>query len=79
MMVSFLLGKQNFSFIIEGRTGEKQWGCPLSAGCYSRKQGDLQTVRHQTSDIKLPQGSGPSCRRVILSASEESRYMRFVE
>ena len=32
MMVSFLLGKQNFSFIIEGRTGEKQWGCPLSAG-----------------------------------------------
>lgn len=35
MMVSFLLGKQNFSFIIEGRTGEKQWGCPLSAyRCY---------------------------------------------
>ena len=35
MMVSFLLGKQNFSFIIEGRTGEKQWGCLLSAGCWA--------------------------------------------
>jgi hypothetical protein len=53
MMVSFLLGKQNFSFIIEGRTGEKQWGCPLSAESYSRKQGDLQTVRYQASRLTV--------------------------
>ena len=43
MMVSFLLGKQNFSFIIEGRTGEKQWGCPLTAvrrvlGCIPERE-----------------------------------------
>ena len=43
MMVSFLLGKQNFSFIIEGRTGEKQWGCPLTAvrwvlGCIPKRE-----------------------------------------
>ena len=43
MMVSFLLGKQNFSFIIEGRTGEKQWGCLLTAvrrvlGCIPERE-----------------------------------------
>ena len=59
MMVSFLLGKQNFSFIIEGRTGEKQWGCPLSAGCWAvfQKAGGLQTIGYQTSRSALSSGT----------------------
>ena len=52
-MVSFLLGKQNFSFIIEGRTGEKQWGCLLTA--VRRVLGRIPESREnfRLSDIRL--------------------------
>ena len=75
-MVSFLLGKQNFSFIIEGRTGEKQWGCPPGAGLYSRKQGAFRL-----SDIRLPAlHCHPERKKGAAYAAGSSvyRYCRFI-
>ena len=61
MMVSFLLGKQNFSFIIEGRTGEKQWGCPLTAvrrvlGCIPKREKGAPLTRRVVQKGCVPTG-----------------------
>ena len=77
-MVSFLLGKQNFSFIIEGRTREKQWGCLLSAGCWAVFQ---KAGAFRLSDIRLPAlHCHPERKKGAAYAAGSSvyRYCRFI-